>query len=85
MDDEQLLRYSRQIMLPDIDIAGQEAMLASRVLIIGLGGLSMLFSKRDQVLDTLADLAGSLFPSAKGYKVVPQGEEFGGLLDGEEN
>ena len=45
----------------------------------------MLFSKRDQVLDTLADLAGSLFPSAKGYKVVPQGEEFGGLLDGEEN
>ena len=32
-----------------------------------------------------ADLAGSLFPSAKGYKVVPQGEEFGGLLDGEEN
>ena len=39
MDDDQLLRYSRQIMLPDIDIAGQEAMLASRVLIIGLGGL----------------------------------------------
>ncbi len=39
MQDEQLLRYSRQIMLPDVDIAGQEKLLASRVLIIGLGGL----------------------------------------------
>ena len=39
MNDEQLLRYSRQIMLPQWDIAGQEAALAARVLIIGLGGL----------------------------------------------
>jgi len=39
MDDKQLLRYSRQIMLPQIDISGQEKLLASRVLIIGLGGL----------------------------------------------
>ena len=39
MNDEQLLRYSRQIMLPQIDIEGQEKLLASRVLIIGMGGL----------------------------------------------
>jgi molybdopterin/thiamine biosynthesis adenylyltransferase len=39
MNDEQLLRYSRQIMLPDVDIDGQEKLLAARVLIIGLGGL----------------------------------------------
>ncbi|MCB1857347.1 MAG: molybdopterin-synthase adenylyltransferase MoeB [Gammaproteobacteria bacterium] len=39
MNDEQLLRYSRQIMLPAIDLEGQEKLLASRVLIIGLGGL----------------------------------------------
>lgn len=39
MNDAQLLRYSRQIMLPEIDIAGQEALLAARVLIVGLGGL----------------------------------------------
>ncbi|HJN53083.1 MAG: molybdopterin-synthase adenylyltransferase MoeB [Pseudomonadales bacterium] len=39
MDDNQLLRYSRQIMLQDIDIAGQERLLAARVLIIGMGGL----------------------------------------------
>lgn len=39
MNDEQLLRYSRQIMLPQIDIKGQEKLLASRVLIIGMGGL----------------------------------------------
>lgn len=39
MNDEQLLRYSRHIMLPDVDIDGQEKLLAARVLIIGLGGL----------------------------------------------
>ena len=39
MNDEQLLRYSRQIMLPQWDIEGQEKLLASRVLIVGLGGL----------------------------------------------
>jgi len=39
MNDKQLLRYSRHIMLPQIDIGGQEKLLGSRVLIIGLGGL----------------------------------------------
>jgi len=39
MNDEQLLRYSRQIMLSSIDIEGQQALLDSRVLIIGMGGL----------------------------------------------
>ena len=39
MNDDQLLRYSRQIMLPSIDIEGQQALLDSRVLIIGMGGL----------------------------------------------
>lgn len=39
MDDDALLRYSRQIMLPQIDIQGQERLLASRVLVLGMGGL----------------------------------------------
>ena len=39
MNDNELLKYSRQIMLPEIDVAGQEKLLASRVIIIGLGGL----------------------------------------------
>ena len=39
MKDESLLRYSRQIMLPEIGINGQERLLNSRVLIMGLGGL----------------------------------------------
>ncbi|MFV1993364.1 MAG: ThiF family adenylyltransferase [Acidiferrobacterales bacterium] len=39
MNDEQLLRYSRQIMLPQVDVAGQETLLSSKALIIGIGGL----------------------------------------------
>lgn len=39
MQDKQLLRYSRQIMLPQVDIEGQQKILAAKVLIIGLGGL----------------------------------------------
>jgi adenylyltransferase/sulfurtransferase len=39
MDDPQLLRYSRQILLPQIDAEGQEKLLNSRALLIGLGGL----------------------------------------------
>lgn len=39
MNDEQLLRYSRQIMLPQVDVAGQQRLLDSRVLIVGMGGL----------------------------------------------
>jgi len=39
LDDDLMLRYSRQIMLPNIDIAGQEALAAAKVLIMGVGGL----------------------------------------------
>ncbi|MBI3188225.1 MAG: molybdopterin-synthase adenylyltransferase MoeB [Gammaproteobacteria bacterium] len=39
MNDQQLLRYNRQIMLPQIGYEGQLKLLAAHVLIIGLGGL----------------------------------------------
>lgn len=39
MDDQLLLRYSRQILLPEIDIEGQNRLLAGSVMLIGLGGL----------------------------------------------
>jgi molybdopterin/thiamine biosynthesis adenylyltransferase len=39
VDDQQLLRYSRQILLPEVDVAGQQKLLDSRVLVVGLGGL----------------------------------------------
>lgn len=39
LTDEELLRYSRQIMLPELDIAGQEKLQAAHVLVVGLGGL----------------------------------------------
>ena len=39
MDDEQLLRYSRHILLPEIGIEGQQSLLDAHVLMIGAGGL----------------------------------------------
>ncbi|HEY9281847.1 MAG TPA: molybdopterin-synthase adenylyltransferase MoeB [Eoetvoesiella sp.] len=39
MDDQHLLRYARHILLNELGIEGQERLLASRVLIVGAGGL----------------------------------------------
>ena len=39
MNDQELLRYSKQIMLPQIDVEGQQKIIDSTMLIIGMGGL----------------------------------------------
>lgn len=39
MNDNQLLRYSRHILLDQIGVEGQERLLAARALIVGAGGL----------------------------------------------
>ena len=39
MDDSILLRYNRQIMMPNIGIEGQQMIMDCTVLIVGLGGL----------------------------------------------
>ena len=39
MNDDQLLRYSRHILLDEIGIEGQEQMLAAHAVIVGAGGL----------------------------------------------
>ena len=39
MDRGQLVRYSRQIRLPQIDLAGQQRLVDATALLIGLGGL----------------------------------------------
>ncbi|MFC6439764.1 molybdopterin-synthase adenylyltransferase MoeB [Bowmanella sp. JS7-9] len=39
LNTQQALRYSRQLMLPAMDFRGQETLLASKVLLIGVGGL----------------------------------------------
>ena len=39
MNDQQLLQYSRHLLLPEIDMQGQQAWLDATVLVLGLGGL----------------------------------------------
>lgn len=39
MNDNQLLRYSRHILLPQVEYAGQEKLMNSHALIVGAGGL----------------------------------------------
>jgi molybdopterin-synthase adenylyltransferase len=39
MDDAQLLRYARHILLPELGVEGQAALLAAHALIVGAGGL----------------------------------------------
>lgn len=39
LNDSQLERYSRQILLPQVDLAGQSRLLDAHVIIVGIGGL----------------------------------------------
>ncbi|TIC87187.1 HesA/MoeB/ThiF family protein [Crenobacter intestini] len=39
MNDDQLLRYSRHLLLKEVDLAGQERLARARVLVVGCGGL----------------------------------------------
>ena len=39
MDDRQLLRYSRHLLLDDIGVEGQQRLLDARALVVGAGGL----------------------------------------------
>ncbi len=39
MDDNQLMRYKRHLLLPQIDAAGQQRLLEASVLVVGAGGL----------------------------------------------
>ncbi len=41
MDDSQLLRYSRHILLDEIGVEGQQRIFDASVLVVGLGGLGL--------------------------------------------
>jgi molybdopterin/thiamine biosynthesis adenylyltransferase len=41
VNDDQLLRYSRHILLDDVGIEGQQRLLDSHALVVGAGGLGL--------------------------------------------
>jgi molybdopterin/thiamine biosynthesis adenylyltransferase len=95
MNDEQLLRYSRHLLLEEIDVAGQEKLLASHVLVIGAGGLGsaaapylaaagvghITLVDHDQI--ELTNLQRQIMhaESKIGQSKVASGKEFLGLLN----
>ena len=44
LTDQELFRYSRQLLLENFDISGQEKLKKARVLVVGLGGLGSIVS-----------------------------------------
>lgn len=38
-DNDLLMRYSRQVLLPQLDVEGQDKLVNARVLVVGMGGL----------------------------------------------
>jgi adenylyltransferase/sulfurtransferase len=38
-DNDLLMRYSRQVLLPQVDVEGQDKLINARVLVVGMGGL----------------------------------------------
>ena len=71
MTDEQLLRYSRHILLNEIGIEGQAQILASHALIIGAGGLGspVALYLGSSSLAMCSGLGG--FPTPPCAKVLP--------------
>jgi molybdopterin/thiamine biosynthesis adenylyltransferase len=60
MNDEQLLRYSRHILLDEIGIEGQEKLLSSHVLIAGVGRITVVDHDRVDATNLQRQIAHNL-------------------------
>ncbi len=55
MNDQDLLSYSRQIMLPEVGIEGQQGLLDATVLLIGVGGPNQVLNIYSSVKSVCTD------------------------------
>ncbi|MFD2722551.1 ThiF family adenylyltransferase [Ignatzschineria indica] len=77
LSDDELLRYSRHIMLDQFDLAGQERLKQAHVVVVGCGGLGMaalpLFAGAGIGKITLVDYDRSILPIFTGRPVIVWG------------
>ena len=60
LSPNELARYSRHLILPEVGMDGQRKLKAARVLCVGAGGLGMFIFRGVSMLDNRLILAGAI-------------------------
>ena len=55
LSHDEIMRYSRHLLMPEVGLEGQQRLKGASVLIIGTGGLAPLFSQGDLIFDSVEE------------------------------
>jgi len=60
LDKDEILRYSRHLIMPEVGMEGQQKLKAARVLCIGAGGLGVFIFRGVAMVSNSVILAGAI-------------------------